>query len=130
MLVKPNTIERNLIKNLDSSIYTLAYNGFYDDHASLFHVMDLENHCLAESKNDNMHVCTLFYNTNVTPFVVDHYIQQLLQYNDKIEKLAIVGIPVGERPVFRLKLAKEESNHFPYRFFLSVKEAEDWLSIH
>lgn len=128
MLVKPNTIERKWINSLDSSIYTLAYNGFYEDRASLFHIMDLETHCLAESKNQNMHICTLFYNTNVTPFVVEHYIQQLLKYNDKIGKLAIVGIPVGERPVFRLKLAKEESNHFTYRFFLSVKEAEDWLN--
>ncbi len=127
MLARPNTIETKYIKQLDPSVHPLAFNGFFDDHTSLFHIMDLECKQLTALEQDHLTICTLFYNTNVTPTVIDQYIAQIHECNNKIAKLAIVGIPVGERPVFRLKLVKQEGLGFPYRFFSTVKEANDWL---
>ncbi|MDO5519571.1 MAG: hypothetical protein Q4G58_03655 [bacterium] len=128
MLVKPNTDEITLIHSMDTSIYTLNYNGFYSDYDKLYHVMELENEYLHNHKEECLHLCTLFYNTNVTSEVIERYIQQLLTYKDNIDKIAIVGIPVNERPVFRVKLVKEDRKPFHYQFFSSVKSAVEWLN--
>ncbi|MDO5293277.1 MAG: hypothetical protein Q4F05_11055 [bacterium] len=128
MLVKPSTKELTLIHSVDTSVYTLNYNSFYSDYDKLYHVMELENEYLKSHKEECIHLCTLFYNTNVTSEVIEQYIHQLLTYKDTIDKIAIVGIPVNERPVFRLKLVKEDRNPFHYQFFSSVKSALDWLN--
>lgn len=127
MLAKPSQSEFTLLHTADASIYTLAYNGFFKDYKALFHIMELQDMYLQTHSASSMKVCTLFYNTRITPEVMDRYIAQLGRHTDQFDTVAIVGVPVPERGIFRLKLKKSLARNMQFHFFYSVEEASQFL---
>lgn len=128
MLTRPSLSEFTLLHTPDTSIYTLAYNGFYEDHKSLFHIMELQDYYLDAHPDSSIKLCTLFYNTKIKSDVTEHYIAQIHKHDKKIKKLAIVGVPVNERAALRLRLKRTLSENVEFHFFHSIKEAGNFLS--
>ncbi len=128
MKTKPKEDYLSILSSVNVPIYNMEFNGFFKDYEKLYHVMELQAKYITAAKQNKLKICALFYNTDVTKEVIDHFLSLINTCNECIDRIAITGIPINERAIFLLKLKTSVRDFNSYQFFASTEDAVNWLN--
>lgn len=106
-------------------IHCLKYGSTYKDHAKLYDLMKCEEEFIQQT-NKKLRIWIDLYKTNITDELLEKLVVNLLNINEHIKKLSIVGLSRINQ--FRIKRKLSQRNiQFPVTFYSDPEEAKTWL---
>jgi len=106
-------------------IHCLKYGSMYKDQEKLFKLMRLEEEFVRQT-NKTLRIWIDLYKTSITEKVLQELSQNLLNLNDHILKISLVGLSSLSRWSLKRKI-KPLDIRYPVTFFSDPEDAKTWL---